>query len=423
MSISGRASGAAGQALKFPRRSDPADSAAAVLLRLGLFVLFVVTPAIGVFSRRGILIAAPAGIVLLLLSAALAGGFARAARGVGEALASPGGVAACLFFFWAFLSLLWSPVPGQSVERLARITLTGLIAALACHSLPERARATNLYLLPVGSAAAALLALGASFLGQLPSAAADSDQPTLERALAGASVCAFAGVAWLAARNRNMLAMALASILLAAAIFLQVTPAMLAIAAGAVVLGGSAYRPPETARALGWIAAALVLAAPLIALAAGGLSGSLSLSNPELAKPWTVWARTLWDEPLRSLTGRGLDTSFRHKLTGELDNAAPQGLLFMVWYELGLIGAASFAVALGMAARACGQLGLVVAPFALGAMAAAFVYAMLGVGVFQPWWLTALSIAAIGFACVRSGLYRTSRPEASLFPGRRPSGA
>ncbi len=409
---------AAGSLARLSRRIDPADSAAALLLRLGLFVLFVVTPALGVFSRRGILIAAPAGIILLLLSAGLAGALSRAARDVGRLLAGPGGVAACVFVFWAFLALLWSPFPGQSVERLIRITLTGLIAALACLSLPERARATNLYLLPVGYTAAALLTLGAAFYGQLPLNAADTDQPTLERALASASIGAFAGIAWLSARARNMLAMLLAAVILASAILLPVTPALLAIAAGAVILGGSAYRPADTARALGWLTAALVVLAPLLAMLAAAAIEAIQPANAELARPWSVWSRTLMDDPLRSLTGRGLDTSFRHRLTGELDQAAPQGLLFMVWYELGVIGAVSLAAALGIAVRACGQTGPQVAPFALGAMAAAFTYAVLGVGVFQPWWLTALSGTAIGFAAVRTGLYRTSRPQAARSPER-----
>ncbi|WP_421021913.1 hypothetical protein, partial [Klebsiella pneumoniae] len=70
---------------------------------------------------------------------------------------SPAFLAGLLIVAWAALSLVWTPFPGPAMERLANLVATIALTLLAYFALPDRMRSANLYLLPLGVAAAAIV--------------------------------------------------------------------------------------------------------------------------------------------------------------------------------------------------------------------------------------------------------------------------
>jgi hypothetical protein len=120
------------------------------------------------------------------------------------------------------------------------------------------------------------------------------------------------------------------------------------------------------------------------------------------------------DDPLRLMTGHGLDTALRAVNAGLVPAGAPRGLLFEIWYELGFLGAAALALLLVIAVRATRSLDRAVVPGALAAIAAAFMIAMLGLASAQSWWLASLALAAITLAAVNHGQFRTVRPKSRI---------
>jgi hypothetical protein len=127
-----------------------------------------------------------------------------------------------------------------------------------------------------------------------------------------------------------------------------------------------------------------------------------------------IWQAVVVDEPLRLITGHGFETALRGRFVGLLDPQAPSTVLFELWYELGLVGAAAGAVALYRSARGSGQEHPLLAPSAMAAFATAFAYACLGIGTAQIWWFTALAVTVLVFIAVDRGQFRTTRPKAML---------
>ena len=175
------------------RQATPAANAAAHLLRIGFVILVVAAPIASVGSRRGFLVLAPLGIGIVFLAAMVDGRAGRTFNGVGRFLASAAGVAAIVLLAWAALSLGWTSARTLGGDRLVKIFATLLLAVFACVSLPNRMRASNLYLIPIGVLLAALLAIAAAVYGLLPFRAFDPDQPTLERAAAAISLWVLTG--------------------------------------------------------------------------------------------------------------------------------------------------------------------------------------------------------------------------------------
>ena len=64
---------------------------------------------------------------------------------------------------WVFLSLIWTPYLDPALSRAISILATGALGLAGYYLLPERMRAANLYLIPVGVALAAVLAAVIAF--------------------------------------------------------------------------------------------------------------------------------------------------------------------------------------------------------------------------------------------------------------------
>ena len=121
---------------------------------------------------------------------------------------------------------------------------------------------------------------------------------------------------------------------------------------------------------------------------------------------------------MRLITGHGFDTSVRAAAVGFLPAQAPRGILFEVWYELGLLGAASVAALAWSAFRNAGEAAPAIAPFLLAALSCAFTIAVAGLSVSQLWWVTLLAVVAVCFAIVLRGHHRGER---SVVTRRRPA--
>jgi hypothetical protein len=193
-------------------------------------------------------------------------------------------------------------------------------------------------------------------------------------------------------------------------------PAVLpALLIGAVLLGGAInnLRGASTAFMAG--AALLLMAAPLVAL----LLSMFAAQESGFGRTMQTWADIIVADPSRLLTGHGLETALRNRISQALDPDAPKSLLFEVWYELGLLGALGLTALMMFGIAAVSQLSRSIAPFALGCMGFAFALSVIGLGTSQTWWITALSTTAIVFAAVARGEYKTERPLALKEPLRQ----
>jgi hypothetical protein len=97
-------------------------------------------------------------------------------------------------------------------------------------------------------------------------------------------------------------------------------------------------------------------------------------------------------------------------LGGYLPAATPRSLVFQIWFDLGVVGAAALALVLARASLEVGAARPALAPFLLGGLGAAFVICLLGPAAEQLWWLTLAGLDAIAFALVMRGQFRKRRP-------------
>ncbi|CAH1652819.1 MAG: peptide ABC transporter permease [Chelatococcus sp.] len=391
---------------------DPAADAAALLRRIGFALLVVAVPVAALVTRRAAVIMEPIGVALLVM-AALLDGQARMLATVRRIVTSRAGLAVLMLVGWAALSLIWTRFPSTGGNKLINILGAIVLALAGTAALPERVRSSNLYLTGIGVAAAAMLAIALAMVGQSdddPDAAA-----SLGRGLAGLALMIWPALAWLVSRQRNMLALALSAVSAVAMVAGAVPMALLAFALSAFVFGLTSIRPKMGIRVVSWGMAGIVLAAPFMPFV---LQPLVKLAFG-VAHPWTetmrAWTSIVRADPLRLITGYGFDASLRGRVAGEIPVTAPTGLPFEIWYELGLVGAVSLALALGWAAQRAAAAHAVLVPGITAALTAGFVLACMGAGTAIAWWVTTLSITAIAFVAIERGQFRTSRPKARLW--------
>lgn len=387
---------------------SPAADAARLLLRLGLLVLALGLPVLALVSRRAVFVIFPIAVVLILLSVLLRGP-EPALRQFGAALISRLGLAALFVIGWAALSLSWTPFFAEAGDHLGKVLATGLAAVAVVAALSERTRTADLYLVPIGVAAGAAAAIALAFI-PAPRLLIDPDIITMPRALVGLGILVWPALGALGARHHWSLA-ALLMLGVAAAAGLNFAPMVLAmLACGALSFILARSNLVQTARGLGLAVALLFIAAPALALLFDALLTARSAEASLLGQNVATWAAIIKADPARLLTGHGLDAATRAIQSGFLPAGAPRSLLFETWYELGLIGALSFAAMLYLAYGAAGRLGAAAGPALAGGITACLVLALTGQQTTQIWWVTLLAVALIATSLVVRGQYRTSRP-------------
>jgi hypothetical protein len=391
--------------------ANPSADAAAMLRRLGFAMLFFAVPLAALFTRRALVVMAPLAVILLVLASVLDGS-ARHARDKVLALAtSTGGIAALVLLFWAGLSLVWTPFLPEASERLFNIAgmiLMGLGGYLA---VPERMRAANLYLLPVGVGLAAVIGILLAIQG---GSRFDPEGLSLERGMLMLALLVWPALAWLHSRGRNLEAVALALAVAVAALLTREGLPLYGLAAGALVFVLTAASPQLGPRLVGLVMAGLLLLAPLLPFLLKPLAASVLGARAPLTASLEVWRQIVVSEPLRLLTGHGLETALRGRSFGLVPRNAPSTLLFEIWYELGVVGAVAASLLLYRAVVGIRSHRATVAPGIMAAFACAYALGCLGIGTTQVWWFTALVVLVLIFVAIERGQFRTTRPKAIL---------
>jgi hypothetical protein len=380
-----------------PTRLDPAQDAARLLGRLGFAILMIAAPLAAVGGRRALVILVPAAVVLLILAAAIESDGREPWRRAREMILTPAGGLLGFLLFWAALSLVWTPFPVEAAERLANVAGTVALALLCSASLPRRMRASNIYLLPIGVALTTVALIGSVLR---PGIGLIEEGGLAQRAALLCVLLTPAMFTWLAMRGKLLLGYAVVGLVALAALAVQSAGlvAVLAIGAGVYAL---AMRNGRLARriVLG-VTAGLLLCAPLVPFLLRPITKFMfGLTDPK-TEAVRVWMRIVTQEPARLLTGHGFDTAIRARLAGLVPANSPRGLLFELWYELGLLGAIAAALLLWRIVAASAQQSARDGAAILALLAIGFVLAMLGQGATQAWWLLGLLVAIVALSAV-----------------------
>lgn len=390
--------------------ANPSADAAALLRRLGFAVLLFALPLTALFSRRALVVMAPLAVALIAMAALLDASMKNPWQRTVGVLTSPAGLAGLVLTVWAAMSLIWTPFLPSASERLLNILGMGLMGVAGYLALPERMRSANLYLLPVGVGLAALIGMAMLLRkgGHL-----EPDGLGVERGMVFLVLALWPALTWLHSRGRNLEAVALA-LAVAIGAFLTADPLpFIGLAAGAVAFALTAASPRTGSRAIGLLMGGLLIAAPLVPFLLKPAAGLLGMGPSTLAG-LEIWQTLVLKEPLRLVTGHGLETLWRGRLLGLLPQGAPFSLLFEIWYELGLVGAVSGAVLLSRAAASARGERPILGPGIMAAFASAFAFGACGIGSAQVWWFTALIVLVLMFIAVERGQFRTKRPKAIL---------
>jgi hypothetical protein len=390
------------------RFDDPAAEASQLLIRLGLAVLAIAVPLAALFFRRSIFLLFPMGAGLVLLGALLAPRKDALARVVGI-LRTPMGAVAALLIVWAAMSIAWAPGRAEALERLFKVAGTMALAAAAAAVLPDRTRLANLYLSPIGVGAAALVAL---WLGAMNWLTPNADNPLVDRAMGAVGLLFWPALAVLVARRRVAGALSLAILVALASVVGGAPSAFLSLAAGGLTYAATLSDQTRTTRALGWLFAGMALLGPVLPFAARLLAGGPNAALTGRLAPMGEWLALIRAEPLRLLTGHGLDSAALGLASGALSADAPRTALFDIWYELGVLGAVGAAAMLWGAFRVARRAPPQAAPALAGGLTHGLIVGATGVGTAQIAWLTMIGVAAILFTSMVNGLHKTSRPVA-----------
>lgn len=395
---------------------DPAADAAALLRRLGFAILTVLLPLASFFSRRSTVVLAPVGVSLLIVSSVIEAPPRGLGRTAGTWLGRPSGALGILLLGWSAMTVFWSPDQSEAFDKLFNMLQAVLLAVLGVSLLPERVRASNLYLVSIGAAVSALVAL--ALLATRPRLALMGEAATFERGLTGLAVAFWPALAWLESRSRRGLAAGLAVVTAAALVGARLWVPLGGFAVGAVIYGLTRWRPVQGNRLVAWGTSGILLVAPLLAVLLSPLAEMLLTENHELRGGLAAWHTLILTEPGSFVIGHGLDTLLPARLAGDIPAQTPQGLPFELWFELGAIGAILAALTLYFLVRSFEHVakgpagsGLLV-PGLLAAVATAYALSCFGVGVAFPWWVTTLAVTVIAFSAIARGQFRTSRPKA-----------
>lgn len=384
-------------------------------MRLGLAVLMVVLPLAAIYSRRLVFTLMPVAAGLILLGSSLVPGNTILGD-IRRGLTSSAGLAAIALALWTAASLIWTPFRAVGFEVYAKSLGTIGLAFVVIAALPSRSRVSNLNLMPIGAGLAAVVAavLVIAVPATIPNMP-DLELSTLERAAVGLVLSVWPALTALGVRERWSSGGALAVAVTIAAVAVWTPGALAGMAAGALIFSLSMANPRRMAKLLAYLFALVILLAPLMLFAAERMPG-LPLG---IAKGLTAWTELVRAAPEKLVTGFGFNTLHRAFATGILPQTAPSNLLFEIWFELGVLGAAASATLVFTAFRAAGRAEAHGAPFLLAGLTCVLVIAIWGLATLQLWWITLLGAMAISFGCVLKGLQREERPAA----GRIRSGA
>jgi hypothetical protein len=391
-------------------RRDDALDASRFFSRIGYFLLAVGAPVGVVLHPLALFVVFPIGVALILAAAWL-----EAPLGVFDRLGRPFHVPTFIVLLaglaWAILSILWTPYPVPAGQFVLKFGLLLAATLLAISAPRENARATDLYLFPIGVVAGmAAMALSAILIGTA------EDGRFVNGAIALA-VLLFPAIGGLAARARNGLARLLLILSLCFAYIDGYAPLTVALFAGYLALSFSISDMTRTARELSWAAAALILLSPLIPALAPTVSAWIFHARlSSLPAPYSslaVAADIYTHDKLRLITGHGIGTVSGGVHAGLLPEHTPRALAFRVWYELGVFGVILAAAGAWIAFRSLEKAPPRLAPYMAATFSAIVALAFLNVDFADMTTLTLIAVAVVSTDVAGRSQYRTQRPSAA----------
>lgn len=400
---------------------DPASDAAVLLLRIGLAVIAMAVPFSMALSRRAIFILLPVGAGIVLIAGLLLSDVPIRRR-LSTAVLSVAGVCGIALIGWSALSLLWSPVGALAQEKLLKTAGTIALVAVTAAFLPARTRTSNLNLFPLGILAGVVVTLGVVLSGNAALQAQGEDS-TIERAVVTLVLLVWPALAAMAIRGRWTAAGIVVFAVMVATMAAWSSAALAALAIGSIAFALTTINPTLAGRLLGNAAAALIVLGPLapfaVALvlkAVGAIAGDRLPDLQTAVDAMAIWAGIVLDDPIRLVTGHGIDVAIVERSLGILPATTPRSFLFEVWYDFGVVGALLTAVLVRFAFDIVGRLSPTVAPFLIAEFVTMLTIVLYGLETTQIWWVTLAGVVALAFSTVVRGEYRTTRPVARLEP-------
>ena len=391
--------------------ADPVASATALLRRLGFATLMLAIPTVALVSRRAVVVLAPIGISLLIIAAILDGENRPVGRSNLSFVGSTTVIATIVLLVWISLSLIWTPFFDRAAGRVGSILSMTALGVVGYYALPDRMRASNLYLLAVGVGFAAVAALAIAFVAAQELATPPDGFDTFQRGLVVIVIAVWPAVAWLSSRHRDLQALLLALAAGFASLWGPTLLPFIAFLGGAMICVLASIAPRVVVMVMSKGVAGLILLAPGFALV-----GAMLWNGDEggWLHALSVWRDIIVSEPLRLVTGFGLESALRSRAAGLLSPDAPHSILFEIWYELGVVGAVAGALALHGAIIASAREHPQLTPGAMAAFASAFIMGAMGVSTTQMWWVTTLIVIGLIFIAIARGQFRTKRPKMLL---------
>ncbi|HEY1736633.1 MAG TPA: hypothetical protein VGG12_08305 [Methylovirgula sp.] len=390
---------------------NPATDASRFLRRLAFIILMIFTPVAELVSHGLIYVLFPIGASVLVIAGVLAGG-ENAPRRALMAIKTPTGIAVLFLAFWSALSLSWTVFPGDAVERLARTLMTAAIGFIAILSLPQRSKISNIYLLAIGVAVTAAVASPLVLIGpDFFRSGYTADSVLAQRCVMSLVILVWPAIGALALRQHFIIATLLAILVAISAIgtFSQIALAALMVAA--LVYAAAMSHALSVAKIMASVLAVVFLGAPFFAALLYAVNSAAHLS---IGSSLMVFADLVVHDWPRFITGHGLAMVERGIDVGLLPAKTPLSIVFMLWYELGVVGVGGFVFVLVTTLLAVRQMPVYAAPAFLALIAAGIVIAMLGAETAQLWWLTLNAIAAIAMANLVKAHPRSKRPRAPM---------
>ena len=401
-----------GTRLARSNRDDAAD-ASRFFARVGYAAVAIGAPVAVVIHPLALFIVFPIGVAMIVLAAALEGQPGFGARTL-RAFTTPTFLALVAGFAWATLSILWTPYPVSALQHCLKLGLVILATLLAVSAPRDNARATDLYMFPIGVVLGMAAMAAKGLAGVIGAAPENGEIATGGVALA---LLLFPALGGLTARGRNGYARLLLIIALAFAYIAGYAPLTIALFAGYLALSFAISDMNRSAREFAWGAAALILLSPLIPAFAPTIAAwvfKVKLAN--LAPPYaslSVAADIFTHDKLRLFTGHGFATVSRGVHDVILPPYTPRSLAFTVWYELGIVGAVIAAVGVWFGFRDLDKAPPRLAPFMAAGFTVLVALAFSNVDFDDMTVLTLIGVAVIATDVAARSQYRTTRPSAA----------
>ena len=310
--------------------------------------------------------------------------------------------------------MLWTPFSIPAGQHLLKMALWFLSLFLVLSTTRGHARATDLYLFPIGLFMG-MAAMFAAFVADRHGAQIPS-----QRIFDGAIVLVttlYPAMGGLAARGRNGWGRLLLIFAFVYIYAIGSTSLMIALFFGFATLSFAVSDLNRTTRDLAWGVGGLMALGPLATIALAELTRAVMNSGlAVLDTPFAMLARAyamVIHEKLLLITGHGLEALVRATQTGIFPPVTPTGQLFAIWYELGIVGAGIAAVMIWHGFRRIADAPPRLAPYLAAALVCNITLGALLENFGDMLWTVALGIAIISSNVAARSQYRTTRPSAA----------